>query len=41
MKILPVEAQLFLADGRIGGQTDRRTDNDDAIIRFSKFCGNA
>ena len=29
MKILPVTAELFLADGRTGGKTDSR---------FSQFC---
>ena len=36
MKILPVEAELFYADGR----TDRRTDMKKLIIAFRNF-GNA
>jgi hypothetical protein len=35
MKILPVGAELFHADG----QTDRETDrHDEANSRFAKFC---
>jgi hypothetical protein len=38
MKILPVGAELFLADGRTEGQTDR---HDEAKRWFSKFCERA
>jgi hypothetical protein len=43
MKICPVEAELFYADGQIGrqtdGQTDRQTDRYKAAdSRFSQFC---
>jgi hypothetical protein len=35
VKIRPVEAEFFLADGQRGRQTDR---HDGANSRFSKFC---
>jgi len=36
MKIRPVGAELFHADGQTGRQTDR---HDASNSRFSKFCG--
>ena len=36
--IRPVGAELFYADGRTDGQTDRR---DEANSRFSQFCESA
>jgi len=38
MKIRPVGIELFHANGRTDGQTDR---HDDANGRFSKFCERA
>jgi len=35
MKIFPVGAELFYADGQTGKQTDSL---DEASIRFSPFC---
>ena len=35
MKIRPAGAELFHADGRMDGQTDRY---DKVISRFSQFC---
>jgi hypothetical protein len=35
MKIRPVEAEFFHADGRTGGQTDR---HDETYSRFSQCC---
>jgi len=40
--IRPVDAYLFLADRRPGGQTDGRTGiQDEANSRFSRFCEHA
>jgi hypothetical protein len=42
MKILPVEAELFHADGRTDGRTERQTGrHDEANSRFSQFCERA
>jgi hypothetical protein len=43
MKIRPLGAELFRADGRTDGSTDRQTDrqtgiHDEANSRFSQFC---
>jgi len=39
MKIRPVGAELFHADGRIDRGTDRQTDTrDEANSHFSQFC---
>jgi hypothetical protein len=38
MKILPMAAELFHADGRTDGKTGR---HDEAKSRFSKFCESA
>jgi hypothetical protein len=35
MKILPMGTELFYADGRTNGRTDRK---DDANISFLRFC---
>jgi hypothetical protein len=40
MKIRPVEAELFHADGRTDRQTDRDR-HDEANSRFSQFCEHA
>jgi len=38
MKICPVGAEFFNADGRADGRTDR---HDEANTRFSQFCKHA
>jgi hypothetical protein len=40
MKILPVEAQLFHADGWANERTDGQR-HDEANSRFSQFCERA
>ena len=37
MKIRPAEAELFLACGRAGGRTNRRTDMTKLIVAFRNF----
>jgi len=37
MKILPVGAELFHADGQTDGQTDGRTDMTKLIVAFRNF----
>ena len=42
MKICPVRAEFFLADGQMDGQTDKWADrNDEAHSCFSQFCKHA
>jgi hypothetical protein len=42
MKIRSVGVELFRADGRTNGQTDRNTDRlDEANSHFSQFCERA
>jgi hypothetical protein len=38
MKIHPVEAELFHAEGRTDGQTDRQTDMGKLIVAFQYFA---
>jgi len=41
MKISPLEAQLFSADGHIQKQTEGRTDMTKLNIRISQSCASA